>query len=148
MKRRVNLFLWNYRGYGESEGFPHTLDILLDAESVVDFVHAELKPQKLVFHGESLGGMVACHLGRTKQGTLLFADRTFSSISEIATIGFTKYARVLFNLLTSWNYDSAISFAECPYYKILAMDVGDEVIPYLSSLKVSVGKLVFVKEFS
>lgn len=79
---------------------------------------------------------------------MLFADRTFSSISNIATIGFSKYARFLFNFITSWNYDSAASYVDCTYYKVLAMDVKDELIPYLSSLKVEVCKKVFIREIS
>jgi hypothetical protein len=35
-------------------------------------------------HGESLGGMIAVHLAKAKKVDFLFADRTFSSLSEVA----------------------------------------------------------------
>ncbi|KAM3127781.1 hypothetical protein pb186bvf_020110 [Paramecium bursaria] len=146
-RKNVNMFLWNYRGYGESKGFPNTNALLKDGEFLVDFINDTLKAQTLLLHGESLGGMVACHLGKTKKAQFLFADRTFSSISSIATVGISKVARFMFNLITSWNYDSAEAYIQCPYYKVLAMDPKDKIIPYLSSLKVEVGKQVLVKEF-
>ncbi|CAD8061629.1 unnamed protein product [Paramecium sonneborni] len=147
LKRGINMFLWNYRGYCESQGLPNTKDIMKDAESICDYVTSHLKVNQLIFHGESLGGMVACHLGRVRQCNLLFADRTFSSISRIAQVGFSKYASFLFKLLTSWDYNSAKSYVECQSYKILALDQKDEVIPFLSSLKVDVTKEIFLKEF-
>ncbi|CAD8138849.1 unnamed protein product [Paramecium octaurelia] len=147
LRRGISMFLWNYRGYCDSQGLPNTKDIMKDAESICDFVTSQLKVSQLIFHGESLGGMVACHLGRVRQCNLLFADRTFSSISNIAQVGFSKYASFLFKLLTSWNYDSAKSYVECQSYKILALDQKDEVIPYLSSLKVDVTRQIFLREF-
>ncbi|CAD8053660.1 unnamed protein product [Paramecium sonneborni] len=147
LKRGINMFLWNYRGYCESQGLPNTKDIMKDAEVICDYVTSQLKVNQLIFHGESLGGMVACHLGRVRQCNLLFADRTFSSISKIAQVGFSKYASFLFKLLTSWDYNSAKSYVECQSYKILAVDQKDEVIPFLSSLKVDVTKEIFIKEF-
>ncbi|CAD8132669.1 unnamed protein product [Paramecium octaurelia] len=147
LKRRINMFLWNYRGYCESQGLPNTKDIMKDAESICDYVTSQLKVTQLIFHGESLGGMVACHLGRVRQCNLLFADRTFSSISKIAQVGFSKYASFFFKLLTSWDYNSAKSYVECQSYKILALDQKDEVIPFLSSLKVDVTKQIFLREF-
>lgn len=66
----------------------------------------------LGIHGESLGGMVACHIARTKNVNYLFADRTFSSLSEVANTGFSRMARFFFNLINDWNYDSAEAFIE------------------------------------
>jgi fermentation-respiration switch protein FrsA (DUF1100 family) len=53
----------------------------------VDFIRGELKVKKLGVHGESLGGMVAVHLGKVRKIDFLFADRTFSSLSEVAHFG-------------------------------------------------------------
>lgn len=39
-RRGINLFLWNYRGYCESGGFPSTKAILRDGETVVDFLRS------------------------------------------------------------------------------------------------------------
>jgi len=40
--------------------------------------------KQLGVHGESLGGMIAVHVAKTKNTDFLLADRTFSSLSEVA----------------------------------------------------------------
>lgn len=83
-KRDINLFMWNYRGYGESEGYPSTNKLQRDAEFLVDFMRDQLKVKVLGVHGESLGGMIAVHVAKVKKIEFLFADRTFSSLSNVA----------------------------------------------------------------
>jgi hypothetical protein len=34
--------MWNYRGYGESEGFPNTKKIFKDGEKLVDYLRNDL----------------------------------------------------------------------------------------------------------
>jgi hypothetical protein len=115
---------------------------------VVDFIRNQFHVKLLGVHGESLGGMFACHLARTKQLNYLFADRTFSSLSDVAHFGFSRAVRFAFNLLNDWNYDSMEAYIETNCYKVIACDSKDEVLPYLSSLKVGVAQAVFAKEFS
>lgn len=69
--------------------------------------------KKIGAHGYSLGGSVASHIALKKQLDFLIADRTFSSVSDIASKGYTfsikifkrisKIIRVLFNMLKDWN---------------------------------------------
>lgn len=89
-------------------------------------------------HGESLGGMIACHLAKSKAVDYLFADRTFCSLSEVAKIMFNSSARFFFNLMVDWNYDSSEAFTDVTCYKILACDPNDEIIQFASSLMVGV----------
>lgn len=133
-KRDVNLMMWNYRGYGDSEGYPSTAKLQKDAEFLVDFMRDQLKVKLLGVHGESLGGMIAVHVAKTRKIDFLFADRTFSSLSTVAELGFSKVARFLFNLLTDWNYDSSLHYTDVTSYKLIAYDPRDEVIPVLASL--------------
>lgn len=82
--------------------------------------------------------MIACHLAKSKNVNYLFADRTFSSLSEVARIGFSPSARFFFNLINDWNYDSTNAFTEATCYKVLACDPKDQMIQYSSSLMVGV----------
>jgi len=83
---------------------------------LVDFLRRNYGISKLGVHGESLGGMVACHLAKAKG---------------------LNYC-IVFNLLTNWSYDSSQAFIDSTGYKILGYDPNDEVIPYMASLKVGV----------
>lgn len=44
----INVVSMNYRGYGESKGYPWITDIEQDGENLVKFVRDKYKPKKLV----------------------------------------------------------------------------------------------------
>ncbi len=70
-------------------------------------------------HGESLGGLVAMHLGNYKNGlNFLFADRTMSSLSDVANFGMSKTFKILFKLLTSWDYSLSPAYLNSNCYKL------------------------------
>lgn len=75
--------LWNYRGYGLSEGFPTFCNLKSDSEVLFDQLKLRHKYTKIVVHGISIGGIAACHLAGNRQIEILVADRTFSSIYEV-----------------------------------------------------------------
>lgn len=57
-ERNVNLFMFDYRGFGESEGTPSQEGLLDDTKSAIDYVRhrADVNPERLVLLGQSLGG--------------------------------------------------------------------------------------------
>ncbi len=60
------MLMWNYRGYGVSEGSPNPDQIKADGERVFDFLKKRLKLVKIGIHGESVGGLAATHIARNK----------------------------------------------------------------------------------
>ncbi len=58
----VSVFLWNYRGYGESKGSVNFENMKYDAESVREYLKNTFNFNKIGVHGISLGGIPACHL--------------------------------------------------------------------------------------
>lgn len=64
----ANIWLIDYRGYGDSDGVPSEKGLKLDAEGVWDYVlNKKLKhvdPRKVFIFGRSLGGAVAFHLAK------------------------------------------------------------------------------------
>ncbi len=67
--------LWDYRGYGKSEGEPTVEHLKQDALTVYDYVTGELgvDAERLVIHGHSLGTFMATYLAneRTVGGVVL-----------------------------------------------------------------------------
>lgn len=59
---RVDILLWNYRGYGYSTGSPSYESIKKDAELVIQFAKKQNRWNKIGVHGLSIGGIGACHL--------------------------------------------------------------------------------------
>lgn len=63
--QRINVFLWNYRGYGRSKGTPSPSKVISDAKIIMEYVikcYLDNENHKIIIHGHSLGGAVASSL--------------------------------------------------------------------------------------
>lgn len=58
----VSVFLWNYRGFGESQGSINFKNMKSDAASVYELLKNNYKFSKIGVHGISIGGIPACYL--------------------------------------------------------------------------------------
>ncbi|MEK6528456.1 MAG: alpha/beta fold hydrolase, partial [Nitrospirota bacterium] len=82
----LDVFIFDYRGYGMSKGKPSEQGLYLDAEAVYDYLlnNKKIPPQKLIVYGESLGGAVTVELaGRHKVGGIII-ENTFTSVKDMA----------------------------------------------------------------
>ena len=89
-----------------------------------------------------MGGSVACHIARNCKVEFLFADRTFSKLTDVPLISFGKLARWMFLGLTCFNDDVAADFIEAKCYKIVGWDPEDTIINELCSLKLGVSQKI------
>jgi hypothetical protein len=91
-KLRVSTFMFDYRGYGKSEGVPTTEGVLDDARAAMTKL-GELTQSKdfdIVVMGESLGGAVAVQLAAERAPRALILQSTFSSLRDVADIHYPK----------------------------------------------------------
>ena len=80
-----NVALWNYRGYSKSVGEPSLANNKKDVLEVYDFLtSAEYEVE--IAHGYSIGGPTSIYLASQREISLLVADRTFSSLKDVAVI--------------------------------------------------------------
>ena len=90
----INFFIFDYRGYGRSEGTPTVTAMLKDSTAIFDFVKKQLKDDKvtgpLIVMGRSLGSASALEIA------LKYEDRFDGLIIES---GFA-HTTPLFNLLS------------------------------------------------
>lgn len=86
----ANVFAFDYRGYGHSQGRPSELGILADAEAAQLWLAERTgqRPDQIVVWGRSLGGAVAVHLASQRAAAALVLDRTFSSMVDVAASHF------------------------------------------------------------
>ncbi len=82
----VSVMIFDYRGYGRSEGTADGENILCDARAARAWLveRASTPPQQIVLMGESLGGAVAVDLAAADGARGLILDSTFSSLPEVA----------------------------------------------------------------
>jgi len=174
-----DIFLFNYAGFGRSSGHnkdtrndykpgilarlirmfcrsfihfkPTPYSMKSDAFSVASFIVNDIGVDKLVIHGESIGGMAAASAarklsdgkGRKRESSptsiypsLLLCDRTFCNLPAVAQRLVGGWTGHVIPLLTPlWSTDVAGDFinAQCP--KIVAQHAADSIIHDSGSLK-------------
>ncbi len=101
-----NVMVFDYRGYGKSEGSPNEAGIKLDAERALDVFcdRFQIKPSEVILIGQSLGGAVATHLASTRGCKALILQRTFSSLPDVAA---SKYFWIPVRWLMQNDFNSA-----------------------------------------
>ncbi len=84
----VNLFIFDYRGFGRSQGESASeVSLLEDGEAALDYVlsRPEVIPDSVGYYGYSLGAVVAIYLAAAKRNPLfLVAESPFASAASLA----------------------------------------------------------------
>lgn len=86
LKAGYSVFLYDYQGYGYSDGFATIEGVIEDSVSAFDYLVSTqgLKPEQIVVYGESLGVSVSCHLSDQRKCAALILQSGFSSLKAIA----------------------------------------------------------------
>jgi len=86
-----DVFIFDYRGYGESEGIPSQEGIYNDAITALERgfqLHEERGSKKLIVYGQSLGGVISLRavpdFKHKNKIDLLVQDSAFASYKELA----------------------------------------------------------------
>eukprot|EP01017_Pseudomicrothorax_dubius_P049604 TRINITY_DN9244_c0_g1_i15.p1 TRINITY_DN9244_c0_g1~~TRINITY_DN9244_c0_g1_i15.p1 ORF type:complete len:561 (+),score=65.23 TRINITY_DN9244_c0_g1_i15:879-2561(+) len=132
----INIFFWNYRGYGLSTGSPTPYKLRRDGEHLVKYVQSTLKVKKVGVYGRSMGGLVSTHVGATQNVDFMYADRTFSSLSSVVRVKFGSFLEVFFDIITwtLWKVDNTKNYLASPSYKVFSQATEEKVIPTKASL--------------
>jgi uncharacterized protein len=135
-KVQINIFIFDYRGYGRSEGRVSEEGTYLDAEAALDFVRSQLgvEPRKIILFGRSLGAAVAAEMANRFDSQGLILEAPFVSIQEMARVVF-PFLPIGPLLQTQYDVREKIQKIKTPLL-VLHGD-RDEVIPFTQ------GKMVF-----
>lgn len=128
-RNRLSIFVFDYRGYGRSEGAPHEAGILADADAAQQWLaaRASIQPNEVVIMGRSLGGGVAVNLAARNGARGLIIQNTFTSMPDAAAY---HYPWVPVRWLMRNRYDSLQQIAR--YHGPLLQSHGDRdtVVPF------------------
>lgn len=132
-KHRMNVLLWDYRGYGDSEGVPSEDGLRRDARAAFDAA-AESEPGlPVIVCGHSLGAAVAARLALDRPVAGLILDSPFASAADMATRLHPDFPFPVAPFL-SVEYDTAACTAALPGIpKIIGHSPSDETIPFQSA---------------
>jgi fermentation-respiration switch protein FrsA (DUF1100 family) len=124
---RSSVLLYDYRGYGASEGSPDEAGTYRDARAAYRWLveQKHVRPDELVLFGESLGSAVALELALERPAAALVLEAPFTSVRDVAR-------RTIFAPLAPFvrtRYDSLARIPRLETPLLVMQGDRDEVIP-------------------
>ena len=85
LERGISFLAVEYRGYGRVKGRPSQRAVVSDALEFYDWLAArpEVDAQRILLHGNSLGGGVATQVALRRPAAVLVLESTFASMTDI-----------------------------------------------------------------
>lgn len=122
-------FIFDYRGYGRSEGRPDEHGTYRDAQAAWDYLQRErgIDAGRIVMLGRSLGGAIACWLAARQAPRALVLESTFLSFPDAAA---ELYPRLPVRLLARYRYPVKEYLRHVRSPVLIIHSADDELIPY------------------
>jgi hypothetical protein len=136
IKYGFQIFVFDYSGFGFSEGKATRENVLIDANSALNYVksRADIKNTKLVIYGQSLGGHLSAVVASQRQADIdgLVIEGAFSSHKDIAA----QTAGIFGRILVSEKYSAFKSIRTFKKPVLVIHSTEDEVIPFKMGQKI------------
>jgi len=128
-KMGLNCFIFDYRGYGASEGRPSEEGTYLDVAAAYGWLtrQKDTAPADIIIFGRSLGGSIAAQLAGRVKAKALVIESTFTSYVDIGKT-FYPYMPVRWFARFSYRTIDYIRQVFCPVMIIQSRN--DEVVPF------------------
>jgi len=128
-KVKINIFIFDYRGYGRSEGSPSEAGTYEDGVAALQFVGKQLgvKTGDLIIFGRSLGAAVAAEMAGRVQSRALILESPFVSIREMAK---SVFPLLPITSLLQTRYDNLEKIVKIKVPLLVIHGDRDEVVPY------------------
>lgn len=125
----LSVMIFDYRGYGKSEGNPSEKGTYLDAEAAWDYLvdMKQKSPERIIVFGRSLGAAVATDIALKKIPACLILESSFLSVPEM---GKEHYPWIPVKYLSKYHYSTRdkIQSITCP--KLIIHSPDDEIVPF------------------
>ena len=131
----MNILIFDYRGFGTSQGEPDESGLYEDARAAWRFLQEEkgFDSKDIILFGRSLGGAVASKLASEVHPAGLILESSFSSARDMADAIMPLISRVVF-LRFNLNTLNIIDRIRCPL--LVLHGPQDEVIPFRQGEKI------------
>ena len=131
----LSVLIFDYRGYGRSNGRPTESGLYTDAAAAWTYLtdHRGFDSRDILLFGRSLGGAVAAQLASQVEPGALILESTFSSARDVAR---TIYPVLSWLIIKRFDFDTAgwLQSVHCPVLVLHSPD--DEIIPFELGSKV------------
>ena len=127
--RGVRVFIFDYRGYGRSEGRPSETGIYKDGLAACDWLvrKARIPADHIILFGRSLGAAVAVDIALKREVRSLIIESAFTSTKEMAK---TMLPFRLFAPLLPANYNNLEKIPHVSKPKLIIHGDEDRLVPF------------------
>ncbi|MDP8213621.1 MAG: alpha/beta hydrolase [Candidatus Euphemobacter frigidus] len=125
----LDVFIYDYRGYGRSGGSPSEEGTYRDATAAYDYLRKArgIPLERIIIFGRSLGGAVAVELAHRRKASLLICESAFTSAVDMGKLLF-PYLPV--DLLVFDKYDSVSKVESLTLPKLFIHSRKDDLVPF------------------
>lgn len=83
--RGMTVFVFDYRGFGRSDGRPTEAALHVDSLAAYDFVRQSLRPseRRIVLYGESVGAPYAARVAMQRPSCCIIVENSFPSLARL-----------------------------------------------------------------
>lgn len=124
-----DIFIFDYRGYGKSEGQPDEIGTYRDAEAAWYYLvrQRNIDPSMIVVFGRSLGAAIASYLAVKHTPRALIVESAFTSVPELAA---RFYPFMPVRWLTRFQYATKdhLQKVTCPVLVVHSRE--DDIVPF------------------
>jgi hypothetical protein len=126
---RLNALIFDYRGYGNSEGSPTEKGTYADAEAAWNYLVTERKvsPDRIIIWGRSLGGAIAAMTAAKHRAGIVIVESTFTSLKDLVH---DRMSWVPSWVLANYAYDTRHYLKEVDVPVLVIHSPDDEMIPF------------------
>jgi uncharacterized protein len=122
-------FIFDYRGYGQSQGRPSEAGTYLDGEAAWRYLLAErgIPANRIALFGRSLGAAVAAAIAERERPAAVILESTFTSVPDL---GAELYPFLPVRWLARIRYDTLARVPQIAAPLLVVHSPDDEIIPF------------------
>jgi len=125
----LNVLIFDYRGYGESDGKPSEKGTYLDVKAAWDYLLEErmISPEEIIIFGRSLGAAMAADLASQHPSAGVILESAFTSVPDMAA---SLYPWLPVRLLSRYRYNNMDKVERITSPLLVVHSREDDIIPY------------------
>ncbi|GMQ90235.1 MAG: alpha/beta hydrolase [Gammaproteobacteria bacterium] len=125
----LSTFIFDYRGFGESQGRPDEIGTYRDAEAAWRYLteQRKLDPARIVIFGRSLGAAIASYLAGKYTPRALIVESAFTNVPDLAA-RFYRFMPVRW--LSRFRYPTVDYVARVAVPVLVVHSRDDDIVPF------------------
>ncbi len=129
LDQQLQVFIFDYRGYGKSSGRPSEKGLYLDGLGAYDFLanQKHILPEKIIPFGRSLGASVAIEISLRREVKSLILESAFTSTKGMAK---TLFPFMLLSPLLPAHYNNLEKITQVNVPKLFVHGEDDEIVSF------------------